>query len=69
MGDLPKMTPAEIVEELRDKARDEVRDMNADRPAVLSSIGIEPIRVQDTVEWQAADCIEDLLSRVGRRRG
>lgn len=63
MFDLPKMTPEEIIEELREKAREEIDDMNADVPAVMRAIGVERFSVEDHICWQAADLLETLIRR------
>jgi hypothetical protein len=67
MSGLPKRHPLEIVSELREKARDVLADIQSGQPGVLLELGLG-LTLGDMLETEAADCIEDLLSRVNRRR-
>ena len=65
MQDLPKPDPVLLVEELRDRARETAAELNEDIPEVALQIGAaRKFTPQDTLEWQAADCIEDLLQQI-----
>ena len=66
--DLPKITPDEIVSELREKAREEIRDLNAHRPGAWSALGLGPFSIEDHVCWIAADLIEEISRREGSAR-
>lgn len=67
MIDLPKRSPEEIVAELREKAQETLADIQSGQPGVLLELGLG-LTIDDMLETEAADCIEDLLSRVNRRR-
>ena len=70
MKDLPRSTPEEIVEELRDKAREEADDLNLERSPSAVRIGVARLwSPEDMLEWEAADCIEDLLRQISRLQG
>lgn len=67
MKDLPRSTPEEIVEELRDKAREEAEDLNLEISPSAVKIGVARLwSPEDMLEWEAADCIEDLLMQISR---
>lgn len=67
MKELPRSTPEEIVEELRDKAREEAEDLNLEISPSAVKIGVARIwSPEDMLEWEAADCIEDLLMQIRR---
>lgn len=67
MKELPRSTPEEIVEELRDKAREEAEDLNLEISPSAVKIGVARLwSPEDMLEWEAADCIEDLLRRLSR---
>lgn len=70
MKELPRSTPEEIVEELRDKAREEAEDLNLEISPSAVKIGVARLwSPEDMLEWEAADCIEDLLRRLSRLQG
>ena len=70
MKDLPRSTPEEIVEELRDKAREEADDLNLEISPSAVRIGVARLwSPEDMLEWEAADCIEDLLRQISRLQG
>lgn len=67
MKELPRSTPEEIVEELRDKAREEAEDLNLEISPSAVKIGVARLwSPEDMLEWEAADCIEDLLMQISR---
>lgn len=84
MADFPKRGPKEIVEELRDQAREAFEAMQPNRdlasPELLAKLGLPPnpvdpladlargLTIEDTLEWEAADAIEDLMIRLSRSR-
>lgn len=67
MIELPKRSPEEIVAELREKARDTLAGIQAGQPDGLLELGLG-LTLDDMLETEAADCIEDLLSKINRRR-
>lgn len=67
MIELPKRSPEEIVAELREKARDILADIQSGQPDGLHELGLG-LTLDDMIETEAADCIEDLLSEINRRR-
>lgn len=68
MKELPRSTPEEIVEELRDKAREEADDLNLEISPTAVRLGVARLwSPEDMIEWEAADCIEDLLKQLSRR--
>lgn len=70
MKELPRSTPEEIVEDLRDKAREEADDLNLEISPTAVRIGAARLwSAEDMLEWEAADCIEDLLKQLSRRQG
>jgi len=70
MKELPRSTPEEIVEELRDKAREEADDLNLEISPTAVRLGVARLwSPEDMIEWEAADCIEDLLKQLNRRQG
>lgn len=70
MQDLPKPDPVFLVEELRDRDRETAAELNEDIPEVALRIGAaRKFTPQDTLEWRAADCIEDLMQQVNDRPG
>lgn len=70
MKELPRSTPEEIVEELRDKAREEADDLNLEISPTAVRLGVARLwSPEDMIEWEAADCIEDLLKQLSRRQG
>ncbi|MFG1302710.1 hypothetical protein V5F34_01030 [Xanthobacter autotrophicus] len=68
MKELPRSTPEEIVEELRDKAREEADDLNLEISPTAVRLGVARLwSPEDMIEWEAADCIEDLLKRLNEK--
>lgn len=65
--EIPKRSPEEIVEDLRETARIKLADIQANQPSALDDLGIG-LTLDDLLETEAADCIEDLLAGVSRRR-
>ena len=65
MPDFPKRSPQEIIEDLRDRARESLADAQADEPGTLVKLGLA-LTLDDMLEWEAADCIEDLLKMLPR---
>lgn len=67
MKELPRSTPEEIVEDLRDKAREEADDLNLEISPTAVRIGVARLwSPEDMIEWEAADCIDDLLRQLSR---
>ena len=66
MADPLTFSPAELVEELRDKARSESEFMRDGMPAAAAKIGIPVIQAEGTVEWEAADLIEAMHGALRR---
>ena len=65
---LPRLTPEQLVEEFREKARDEAEDLNMEISITALKIGAERLwKPEHMIEWEAADCIEELLSKLNRR--
>lgn len=65
MKELPRLTPEELIEELREKAREEAEDMNLSMSMTALKLGLaRKWTPEDMLEWEAADCIEELLSRL-----
>lgn len=65
MQDLPKPDPVFLVGELRDRARETAAELNEDIPEMALRIGAaRKFTPQETLEWRAADCIEDLLKQI-----
>ncbi len=65
---LPRLTPEQLVEELREKARDEAEDLNMEISMTALKIGAAKLwEPEHMIEWEAADCIEDLLAKLSLR--
>lgn len=56
-----KFTPSEIVQELRDQARENLEDLNLGVPEAAKSLGLAEFSMDDMIETDAANCIEEML--------
>lgn len=56
-----KLTPREIVEELREQAQQQLDDANEGIPESMVSLGLARFTIDDMLETDAADCIEEML--------
>ncbi|MFG1302167.1 hypothetical protein V5F49_20480 [Xanthobacter sp. V3C-3] len=62
---LPRLTPEQLVEELREKARDEAEDLNMEISVTALKIGAAKLWAPEhMLEWEAADMIEDLVKKL-----
>lgn len=66
---LKPLSPAAMVEELRDQAREAADDLNEDMPDLAFEMGLaKKWHPEDMLEWWAADMIEELAAELTRLR-
>lgn len=62
---LPDLLPEDLIELLREAAQEETDDLNEGIPETAFKLGLaRKHRIEDTLEWDAANCIEQLLKRI-----
>ncbi|MDQ0507400.1 hypothetical protein [Xanthobacter agilis] len=62
---LPPLPPEDLVEMLREAAQDETDELNEDMPEAAFRLGLaKKHRIEDALQWDAADCIERLVKRI-----
>lgn len=62
---LPDLPPEDIVELLREAAQEETDDLNDGIPETAFKLGLaRKHRIEDALQWDAANCIERLLKRI-----
>ena len=62
---LKPLSPAAMVEELRDQAREAADDLNEEMPETAFKLGLaQKWHPEDMLEWWAADMIEELDSKL-----
>lgn len=66
---LKPLSPAAMVDELRDQAREAADDLNEEMPETAFKLGLaQKWHPEDMLEWWAADMIEELDAELTRLR-
>lgn len=62
---LPDLPPEDLIELLREAAQEETDDLNEGIPETAFKLGLARKHlIEDALQWDAANCIEQLLKRI-----
>lgn len=67
---LPDLPPEDLIELLREAAQEETDDLNEGIPEMAFKLGLaRKHRIEDAMQWDAANCIEQLMKRIDELEG